>query len=451
MAERKYDFDYLVIGGGSGGLGSARRAASYGAKVGIIENKAIGGTCVNVGCVPKKVMWYAANHAETLHDLANYGLNVPQGTFTWKTIKDARDAYVQRLRGIYHTNLEKDSVKEITGTAKFEGPNTVNVDGKNYTSEHILIATGSHPIKPNIPGIEHAIDSDGFFELEELPKKVLVVGAGYIAVELSGILNGLGSNTYLAIRHSVFLRNFDSLIRDSLFEQTKANGVKILTESTVKEIKLVDGKKSVTFTNGTTVGDFDVVLYAIGRAAAVEELQLEKVEVPVDSTGHVVVDEWQNTPVKNIYSLGDVVGKSELTPVAIAAGRKLSDRLFGGKPDSKLDYVNIPTVVFSHPPLGTVGLTEEAARAKHGDEVKIYKSIFTPMYHAVTTRKTKTAMKLVCVGEEEKVVGLHIMGIGADEMLQGFGVAVKMGAKKSDLDSCVAIHPTSAEELVTMR
>jgi len=276
------------------------------------------------------------------------------------------------------------------------------------------------------------------------------VGAGYIAVELAGILNALGSEVHLAIRHQMFLRTFDSILRETLFEEMKTAGVHLVTNVEAKQVELVNSKKTVHFSNGHSVSDVDVVLWAIGRAPLVD-INLDKVGVKLDTFGSVAVDEYQNTSASQIYSVGDVCGKQLLTPVAIAAGRRLSDRLFGGKADSKLNYDDVPTVIFSHPPIGTVGLSEEAARAKFGEEVKVYKTAFTNMYHAVTKRKTKTAMKLVCVGKEEKVVGIHTIGIGSDEMIQGFAVAVKMGARKSDLDDTVAIHPTASEELVTMR
>jgi len=278
-----------------------------------------------------------------------------------------------------------------------------------------------------------------------------VVGAGYIAVELTGIFNALGSDTTLVIRHDIFLRNFDQLLRETLFTEMKAAGVKIVANNSVKEIALINGKKNVHLSDGTLLEGFDAVLVAVGRSPNVENLNLDIAGVKLNDQGYIVVDEYQVTSAENVYAVGDVCGVALLTPVAIAAGRKLSDGVFGGKTGSKLDYNNIPTVVFSHPPIGTVGLTEEEARKKHGDQVKTYKAVFTSMYYAMLQKKVKTGMKLVCVGKEEKVVGIHVIGQGADEMIQGFAVAVKMGATKADLDSTVAIHPTSGEELVTMR
>eukprot|EP01114_Cavostelium_apophysatum_P004916 TRINITY_DN1538_c0_g1_i3.p1 TRINITY_DN1538_c0_g1~~TRINITY_DN1538_c0_g1_i3.p1 ORF type:complete len:500 (-),score=170.30 TRINITY_DN1538_c0_g1_i3:71-1570(-) len=453
MADEKFDYDYVVIGGGSGGLASARRAASYGAKVAIIENSKIGGTCVNLGCVPKKVMYNTAIHAENIQDLQDYGFDVPaKPTFTWKKIKDSREAYIERLRGIYHSNLEKDHVDEIKGTGTIVGPNRIAIDnGKEITGKHISIVTGGYPTMPKIPGGELGISSDGFFDLDDLPKKSVVVGAGYIAVELAGILHALGSETHLIIRHESFLRNFEQLLRDTLMDEMKNAGVHLHPKNEVTEVRgTKDGKKEVVLKEGEAIKDADVVIFAIGRTPH-SKIGLEKIGIKTDEQGNIKVDEWQNTAAKNVYAFGDVAGKALLTPVAIAAGRRLSDRLFGGKENSKLDYDNIPTVIFSHPPIGTVGLSEEEARKKHGDQVKVYKTSFTNMYHAVTKRKSKTAMKLVCLGKEEKVLGIHTIGLGSDEMIQGFAVAVKMGATKADLDNTVAIHPTASEELVTLR
>nr|XP_048703987.1 glutathione reductase, mitochondrial isoform X3 [Caretta caretta] len=430
-------FDYLVLGGGSGGLASARRAAELGARVAVVEHQRLGGTCVNVGCVPKKVMWNTAVHFEFIHDHADYGFETPDVKFNWRVIKEKRDAYVSRLNGIYQNNLNKAHIETIHGHAAFtsDPEPTVEVSGKKYTAPHILIATGGRPSVPHdseIPGASLGITSDGFFELEELPRRSVVVGAGYIAVEIAGILSTLGSKTSLLIRH------------DKVKSVTKSPLG--LLEVTV--ISSAPGHKPTV----STIPDVDCLLWAIGRDPNTEGLNLDKLGLKLDAKGHIVVDEFQNTSRKGIYAVGDVCGKALLTPVAIAAGRKLAHRLFEGKQDSKLDYSNIPTVVFSHPPIGTVGLTEEEAISTYGREnVKVYTTSFTPMYHAVTQRKTKCVMKLVCAGKEEKVVGLHMQGLGCDEMLQGFAVAVKMGATKASFDETVAIHPTSSEELVTLR
>eukprot|EP00045_Choanoeca_perplexa_P002718 m.26148 g.26148 ORF g.26148 m.26148 type:complete len:454 (-) comp11663_c0_seq1:39-1400(-) len=447
-------FQLLVIGGGSGGLGMARRAAEFGVKAAVVESGRMGGTCVNVGCVPKKVMYYTATMNEMLHDASDYGFDVTTNGFDWPTIKAKRDAYIVRLNGIYDTNLAKAKVEKIVGHAKFIDPNTVDVDGTQYTAEHIVIATGGYPTVPDIPGAELGITSDGFFELEDLPKKVLVVGAGYIAVELAGILNALGSDVSLAIRHDEFLRTFDSAVRSTLMEEMTAAGVKIIKKSNVVGLEktgdTVTAKLTVDGAEDSLEG-LDCALFAIGRRPH-SGIDLDKAGVETDASGYIKVDELQNTTTAKIYALGDVCGKAELTPVAISTGRKLAHRLFEPSPKSKQNWDYIPTVVFSHPPIGTCGFTEDEAKEKFGaDNIKTYNAKFTPMYHAMTERKTKTVMKLVCKLPEEQVVGLHMLGLGCDEMLQGFGVAMKMGATKAQFDSCVAIHPTSSEELVTMR
>ncbi|XP_025250634.1 glutathione reductase, mitochondrial isoform X2 [Theropithecus gelada] len=429
-------YDYLVIGGGSGGLASARRAAELGARAAVVESHKLGGTCVNVGCVPKKVMWNTAVHSEFMHDHADYGFPSCEGKFNWRVIKEKRDAYVSRLNTIYQNNLTKSHIEIIRGHAAFtsDPKPTIEVSGKKYTAPHILIATGGVPSIPHesqIPGASLGITSDGFFQLEELPSRSVIVGAGYIAVEIAGILSALGSKTSLMIRH------------DKVKEVKKtSSGLE------VSMVTAVPGSLPVM----TMIPDVDCLLWAIGRDPNSKGLSLDKLGIQTDDKGHIIVDEFQNTNVKGIYAVGDVCGKALLTPVAIAAGRKLAHRLFEHKEDSKLDYNNIPTVVFSHPPIGTVGLTEDEAIHKYGEEnVKIYSTSFTPMYHAVTKRKTKCVMKMVCANKEEKVVGIHMQGLGCDEMLQGFAVAVKMGATKADFDNTVAIHPTSSEELVTLR
>ena len=445
-------FDYLVVGGGSGGLASARRAAKHGAKVGLIESGRLGGTCVNVGCVPKKVMWNAASVAEALQDARDYGFDVSPGPFDWKKIKEARDAYVKRLNGIYARNLGVDDVHYVEGYAKFIGPKTVEVGGEQYSGDHVLIAVGGQPRWPNIPGAEFGMSSDGFFELEFLPERVAVVGAGYIAVELAGIFNTLGSEVSLFIRHEHFLRSFDPMLRETLMESMLEHGVNVETGQELVKVERIDGGAlAITESRGTRLEPFDALVWAIGRVPNTARLGLDAAGVSMDEVGNVPVDAFQNTNVDGVYAVGDVTGKFQLTPVAIAAGRKLADRVFGGQAEARLEYENIPTVIFSHPPIGTVGLTEEEATALYGDGVKCYTARFTNMYHAVTTRKSPTVVKLICVGAHEKVVGVHVMGIGADEMMQGFAVAVRMGATKADFDRTVAIHPTAAEELVTLR
>lgn len=455
------EFDYIVIGGGSGGLASARRAASYGAKVLLIESGRLGGTCVNVGCVPKKVMFNTASVFETLGDAKDYGFEIDSHSVkhNFSVIKTKRDAYIERLNGIYLTNITKDKIYLQRGKAKFVGKNQVQVGDKVFTGKYITIAVGGKPTMPEIPGKEHLITSDHFFELKELPKKVAVVGAGYIAVELACIFSILGSETDLVIRYDSPLRKFDSIIQEVLVGELKSLGINIVTQTIVKEIKKsADKTLSLITLDGRSLGKYNQVLCAIGRDPMTQNLGLESAGVEVDANGYIPTNKFEETNIPEIFAVGDVNGKMELTPVAIAAGRRLSDRIFGGKKDAHLNYDFIPTVVFNHPPIGTIGLTEAEARdiemknpENEAFKVKIYSCKFTNMYHAPCNRKSKTAMKLVCQGPTEKVVGLHCIGIGSDEMLQGFGVAIKMGATKADFDNCVAIHPTAAEEFVTMR
>jgi glutathione reductase (NADPH) len=435
-------YDFLVIGGGSGGIAAAKRAAGYGARAAVIEAGRIGGTCVNRGCVPKKVMWNASTLAELLHDAPDYGFDVKVAGFDWSSIKQSRDAYIEHLNAIYHRGLDTASVEEIAGVGVFRDPHTIAVNGSALSADHILIATGSAADIPDVPGAELGITSDDFFELEHQPRCVMVVGAGYIAVELAGVLNGLGSEVSMLLRKEIFLRQFDAMLRETLMEEMQNAGVSIMPDGTIQ----------LSTASGETYSGFDTLIWAIGRSPNTRNLGLGQAGVATAQGGRIVVDEYQNTNVAGIYALGDVTGKWMLTPVAIAAGRKLANRLFGGQPDARLEYENIPTVIFSHPPIGTVGMTEDEAHELYGQsEVKVYQSRFTNMYHAVTRRKPPTVMKLVTVGAREKVVGCHIIGAQADEMIQGFAVAVKMGATKKDFDRTIAIHPTSAEELVLMR
>jgi len=444
--------DYLVIGGGSGGIASARRAASYGARVGVIEASAIGGTCVNVGCVPKKVMWNAAEIAEELEAAKAYGFDVEVRGHDFAGLRARREAYILRMRAVYEKNLEKDSIRLFAGRGHFRGPSELEVNGESLSAAHVLIATGSTPSWPDIAGANLGLVSDDFFALEALPKRVLVAGGGYIAVELAGIMNKLGAEVTLAMRHERPLRGFDPMLGDGLCAALAHSGINVLHGATVMTVERGNGDERIaTLADGRTLPPVDAIFWAIGRHANTNGLALEAAGVNVDLEGHIVVDEFQNTSARGVYAIGDVAGRATLTPVAIAAGRKLADRLFGGKPEAKLDYSDIPSVVFSHPPIGTVGLSELDARKLHGDDVKVYTARFTNMFQAVTDHKPMTLMKLVCVGQEERVVGVHVLGRGADEMIQGFAVAVKMRATKADFDRTVAIHPTAAEEFVTMR
>lgn len=477
-------YDYLVIGGGSGGTASARRAASYGAKVLLVEAnyRKLGGTCVNVGCVPKKVMWYAADMAHKKEQLKAYGLSdldakIKYGDFDWPVIKKKRDAYVQRLNGIYERNLEKENVEYVYGFAQFvddlgnievtlSEDQEVKFLSKEYkkhdkllfSADKVLVATGGQPIIPSVEGAEHGISSDGFFELEQQPKSVAVVGAGYIGVELAGVFQSLGSDTTMVIRGDTVLRSFDEIIQNTITNHYSDHlGINVIKQSgSVSKVELVDGKKRVHLGNGEVL-NVDELIWTVGRKS-LAKLGLDKVNVELNERGQITVDEYQQSSNPNILSLGDVTGGIELTPVAIAAGRKLSNRLFSGQEKfakDKLDYNNIPSVVFAHPEVGSIGLSTKKAIEQYGEKnIKIYNSKFNPMQYAMMDsddQKVPSVYRIVCAGPEEKVVGLHIVGDSSAEMLQGFGVAVKMGATKADFDNCVAIHPTSAEELVTMR
>lgn len=468
--DSEYDFDYLVIGAGSGGIASARRAASYGAKVGVVEKGRLGGTCVNVGCVPKKVMWNAASIAETLHDMKHYGFSGYESedlSFDWSFIKENRDKYIVRLNGIYERNMANSGVQSILGTASFaDGGNGVVVtpnDGEpvTYKAKNILIATGGYPTFPEGEGIrENSISSDGFFELDDLPKKAAVIGAGYIAVELAGVLQALGTDTSLVVRKGKAMREFDDILSDTLDDEMQRQGINIFRDTNgVEKIELDEntGLKTLFLKNGEKVEGLDTVLMATGRSPLVGPLNLDGAGVAQKQGGCIVTNEYSETNVDGVFALGDVCGNVLLTPMAIAAGRRLADRLFGGPQFEgvKVSYENVPTVVFSHPPIGTIGLSEQQALEKYGeDNVKVYRSKFANLYYGPwqveADDKPKTGMKLVCAGEEEVVVGLHVIGMGADEMLQGFGIAMKMGATKADFDACVAIHPTASEEFVTM-
>ncbi len=447
------EYDYIVIGGGSGGIASANRAAMHGAKVILFEGKEVGGTCVNVGCVPKKVMWYGAQVAETLHRYAGeYGFDVTLNNFDFATLKANRQAYIDRIHGSYERGFDSNGVERVYEYARFVDPHTVEVAGERYTAPHILIATGGHALYPNIPGSEYGITSDGFFELDEVPKRTAVIGGGYIGVEVAGVLNALGSDTHLFVRQDRPLRTFDKDIIDTLVDEMAKSGPTLHTHANATEVvKNADDSLTISFDNGGTI-TVDCLIWAIGRAANTSGFGLEKTGVELTERGNIYSDAFENTSVPGIYALGDVTGKLNLTPVAVKAGRQLSERLFNNKADAKLDYTDVATVVFSHPVIGAVGLTEEKAIAKYGAEnIKVYKSSFTPMYTALGDNRQPSTMKLVTLGEDEKIIGLHGIGYGVDEMIQGFSVAIKMGATKADFDNTVGIHPTGSEEFVTMR
>jgi glutathione reductase (NADPH) len=418
----------------------------------VIESAKMGGTCVNVGCVPKKVMWYGAEIAQALNNAPSYGFDINVYGFSWAKLVAARENYIKGITDWYGNYLSDSNIDAIEGTARFIDAKTLEVNGEQYTADHIVISPGGVPAVPDTPGAELGITSDGFFALTEQPKRVAVVGAGYIAVELAGVLNALGSDVDLLLRRQHFLSEFDPMLRDTLMEEMSNDGVNIMSGVTVAKVeKADDGTLTLDFENGQQLTKIDQLIWAIGRTPNTAQLNLAVAGVEHDARGFIPTDEFQNTNVPGVYAVGDVTGRAQLTPVAIAAARRLSDRLFNNQSERKLDYENIPTVMFSHPPIGTVGLTEEQAREQHGDAVKVYQTRFTAMAHAFTKHQPTTAMKLVCVGAQEKVVGVHVIGQGADEMLQGFAVAVKMGATKADFDNTVAIHPTSSEELVTLR
>jgi len=447
-----YDYDLIAIGGGSGGIALSNRAASYGARCLIIEKDTVmGGTCVNRGCVPKKAMWYSADMAHQIRNAPAYGFDVAQAKFDWNTFVGKRETYISNINKYYITSFEKNGVDALFGTAKLIDKNTVEVNGKQYSAERIALAPGGTPTVPDIPGKELAITSDGFFELESQPNKVLVLGAGYIAVELAGMLQALGTDVTLGVRKKTFLRDFEDILYNNLSDAMLADGVTIATEFTAAKIESVNGKLNVHGEAGQVLEGFEEVIFAIGRTPSTSELGLAEAGVTMDARGYIPVDKFQETNVSGIFALGDATGQAELTPVAIAAGRRMADRIYNGQTDRHLRYENIATVVFSHPPIGTIGLTEAQAREQFGDEVKSYETSFNPMYMAFTDHKVKTAMKLVVVGKEERVVGCHMIGLAVDEMLQGFAVAISMGATKRDFDDTIAIHPTSSEELVTMR
>ncbi|MGD8999756.1 MAG: glutathione-disulfide reductase [Granulosicoccaceae bacterium] len=445
-------YDLIAIGGGSGGLSAAERAAVYGKKTAVIERGKLGGTCVNVGCVPKKVMWYGAHLAHALGEAKDYGFDVERKGFDWGKLVSQREGYISGINNWYHGYLKDSDIDEIAGEARFVDAHTLEVSGQQYTADHIVISPGTEPVVPDIPGAEHGITSDGFFALTEQPQRVAVVGSGYIAVEIAGLMQALGSEVSLLIRREHVLGSFDAMLRETLMEEMVEAGVNLLSSMQIERVeKTADGSLTLHCAGGHSISGFDCLLWAIGRAPNIAGLNLDAAGVEHDEHGYIPTDAFQNTNVEGVYAVGDVTGRAALTPVAIGAARRLSDRLFNNKPERKLDYTNIPTVVFSHPPIGTVGLSEDEAREIHGDAVKVYTSRFTPMYYAFTEHSMKTAMKLVCVGAQQKVVGVHIIGLGADEMLQGFAVAVRMGATKKDFDDTVAIHPSSAEELVTLR
>jgi glutathione reductase (NADPH) len=449
--KHNYDYDVIAIGAGSGGLSVVERAVSYGQKCAVVERGKMGGTCVNVGCVPKKIMWFGANLAHSIEDAKNYGFDVSKKGFDWGKLIQKREAYIDGINHWYHGYLKDLGIDELTGNARFIDPDTIVVDGLQYSANHIVISTGTAPTLPSIAGAEHAITSDGFFALDALPKRVAIVGSGYIAVELAGVLNSLGTDVTMYLRKSHVLGEFDSLLKTTLFDILQKSGITLKTNTQITRITQNNAQLDVNDDQGNIQSGLDQVIFAVGRNPDHAGLDIEKSGVEVNSRGYIPCDLFQNTNQSHIFVLGDITGRAPLTPVAIAAGRRLADRLYDGQTDRHVDYQNIATVVFSHPPIGTIGLTEEEAKKKHGDVIKIYQTEFTAMYNSLSEHVVPTAMKLVCLGKNEVVIGCHLIGPGVDEMLQGFAVAIRMGATKKDFDDTIAIHPTSSEELVTMR
>ena len=444
-----YDYDLFVIGAGSGGVRASRISASLGAKVAIAENLYLGGTCVNVGCVPKKIFVYGSEFSEHLKAAKGFGWDIGESTFNWPYLRDNKTAEITRLNGIYKNILDNSGVELINGFASMVDAHTIDVAGTRYTAEKILIATGGWPKKPNFEGGEHVITSNEVFSMPTLPKRVLVHGGGYIAVEFAGIFNGFGCHTELAYRGELFLRGFDDEVRQFVAEQVVHKGVTLSFKTDIKKItKLASGELEVLLTNDE-VRIVDAVFSAIGRSPKVEGLGLENANVELDSRGYIAVDDNFQTSTRNIFAVGDVIGRVQLTPVALAEGMALAKHWFANEP-LNVDYENIATAVFCQPNIGTLGLTEEQALAK-GEPIEVYASQFTPMKHTISGVKEKTLMKLIVEKASRKIIGAHMVGPDAGEIIQGLAIAVKAGATKEHFDSTIGIHPTAAEEFVTMR
>jgi glutathione reductase (NADPH) len=452
MIHMEKHFDLLVIGGGSGGIAAAVRAASLGAKVAIIEKNKIGGTCVNLGCVPKKIMWYSADFVNSLEQAEQFGFKIKNKKFDYATLVKNRDVYIRSLRKIYSARIENHKIMYLQGTAKFFDKHTLQVKNKLYSADHFIIATGTHPDKLAIPGAEYAMNSDDFFHMKKLPEKIVIIGSGYIAVELASILQSLGSKVKLILRNAMPLRNFDAMIGENCMAMLKHQGIELLPYHEVTAIKRqAKGTFSLHFEKNKSIAGIDAIFSAIGRSPQLADLNLKSIDVKTDDKGFIHTNKYDKTNIKHIYAIGDVAGKASLTPVAIATGRKLASRLFSSSTEI-MHYENIPTVIFAHPPIGTVGLSEQDAIAKYGkSHILIHSVKFNSMRYGLSKQKVFSAMKLVLLKKNKKVLGCHIIDPHADEILQGFAVAIKIGATKDDLDHTVGIHPTSAEELVTMR
>jgi len=449
----KADFDLIAIGGGSGGLAVAEKAAQAGKRVAIVESSKLGGTCVNVGCVPKKVMWYAAHIAEAVHDAPDFGISVDNVSVNWRRLVQARQQYVTDINRYWDGYVVDSNITMIRGQARLvasTGLHTIEVGDERFTADHIVIATGGQPLVPAVAGAELGMTSDGFFNLQHQPKNIAVIGAGYIGVELSGVMKALGSDVTIIAMEDRVLPVFDGMVSSVLEESMKNQGIEMKLRYQVNALEKTEQGIAVCSATGEKLDGFDAIIWAVGRSPNTRKLNLEAASVAVQRNGIIPVDAYQNTNIEGIYALGDVTGKVPLTPVAVAAGRKLADRLFNDKPESYLNYNQIPSVVFSHPPVATMGFNESEAQQQY-ERVTVYEAQFIPMRYALSETGVKTAMKLVCAGEQETVVGIHLIGDAVDEMLQGFSVAIKMGASKADFDNVVAIHPTSSEELVTLK
>ena len=446
MAE--YDYDLFVIGAGSGGVRAARMSGGFGAKVAIAEDRYLGGTCVNVGCIPKKLFVYAAHYAEDFHDAAGYGWQVSEPVFDWNVLLNNKNIEIKRLNGIYENLLKRNNVVLYNGRAVLTGPNTIRVNDGDINARRILVATGGWPHIPDIPGREHVISSNEAFFLDTLPASVVIVGGGYIAVEFAGIFHGLGVDTTLVYRGDLFLRGFDGEMREFLAEQMHLKGIKLLFNSRIDSIEQQNGRYLVN-TAGTETITADLVMYATGRRPNTDNLGLETAGVELNEKGAIRVDDEYRSSVPSIYAIGDVTDRMNLTPVATAEGTALANNLFNNQ-SRRVDYRDVPTCIFSQPNLGTVGLTEQQARQEYAN-VEIYKSRFTSLKHTLTGSSEKTLMKIIVDKDTDKVLGVHMVGPDAGEIIQGIGIALKAGATKATFDATIGIHPTAAEEFVTMR
>ncbi|GAB2559793.1 glutathione-disulfide reductase [Rhodanobacter koreensis] len=442
--------DLIVLGAGSAGLATAFRAAQHGARVTLLDPGALGGTCVHRGCVPKKALWFAAQLAQAQQLALEFGFALQPGPLDWERFRGLRQRYIDAIDQRYAQRLQEAGVELLRQAGRFVATDTIELsDGHRLQASQIVIATGARPRQLALPGFEQGMVSDDMFALHALPRRIAIVGGGYVAVEFAGLLRALGSEIDV-LAHGRLLQGFDEELVRALVQQMGAQGIRVDHHSAIRAARRTPDGIVLEDVSAGTRGPYDALLWAVGRVPNTEALGLDAVDVRIDENGHVLVDGWQNTNVAGIHAVGDVTARKALTPVAVASGRRLADRLFGGQPDARLDYEHIPSVVFAEPPLGMVGLTEEQARNRYGDAVRIHGSRFTPMQWALAGRQEQSVMKLVCVGAEEQVVGIHALGPGVDEMLQGFAVALKLGLCRRDLEATVAIHPTSAEELVLL-